>query len=196
MLILSFVLTQSYIFASSSPASAADKFILDGVTRSPNYQNINNDVADAPNYPFFPVKFSNWNTSKARSWSNTYSWNGWKGKASVTALAYGVAFEDDVIALDMKATFNKKWGIFRDIEWSPADHAATLELSYPSDKSLRIYINGFAAGTVGNPAVKPGNYYAYPGELNFVFYDKYGKKTNYDQYFFIGLSGAESTTYN
>jgi hypothetical protein len=196
MLVLSFVLTQSYVFASSTPASAADRYILDGASRSPNYQNINNDVENAPNYQFFPVKFSTWNTSKALSWSNTYSWNGWLGNASVTALAYGQAFEDDVIALDMKAVYTKKWVIFRDVEWIPADHAATLELTYPSNKSLRIYINGFAAGTVGNPAVKPGNYYVYPGELNFVFYDSYGKKTDFDQSFFIGLNGAESTFYN
>ena len=196
MLVLSFVLTQSYIFASSTPASAADRYILDGASRSPNYQNINNEVEDAPSYPFFPVKFSTWNTSKALSWSNTYSWNGWLGDASITALAYGQAFEDDVIALDMKAVYTKKWVIFRDVEWIPADHAATLELTYPSNKSLRIYINGFAAGTVGNPAVKPGNYYVYPGELNFVFYDSYGQKTDFDQSFFIGLNGAESTFYN
>jgi hypothetical protein len=196
ILALSFVLTQSYIFVSSSPASVADKYILDGASRSPNYQNINNDVEDAPNFQFFPVKFSTWNSSKADAWSNSYSWNGWLGKASVTAIASGVAFEDDVIAIDMKAIYTKKWLIFREIEWIAADHAATLELTYPSNKSLRIYINGFAAGTVGNPLVKPGKYYVYPGELNFVFYDQYGKKTENDQYFFIGLSGAESTIYS
>lgn len=196
LLTISFVLTQSYIFANASPSVVADQYILDGTSRSVNYQNINNDVADAPDYDFFPAKYSNWSSSKAAYWSNEYSWNGWLGKASVNSIASGKRFADDVVDLQLKATYKKKWGIFREVEWVPADHAATLSLTYPSDKTLRIYINGFAAGTVGNPAIKAGDYYLYPGELNIVFYDKFGNKADLDQSFFVGLSGERSTFYD
>ena len=196
LLLISFVLTQSYMFASSSPADVADRYILDGTSRSENYKNINDGITDAPDYPFFPVKYSKWGPSRASFWSNNYSWNGWLGDASVTSVASIQDYSDDVLDFEMTATYKKKWGIFREVEWVPADHAATLELTYPDNKELIISINGFAAGTVGNPAVKPGNYYLYPGQLDIVFYDKYGYKVEFDQYIFVGLSGERITTYN
>jgi hypothetical protein len=184
------------MFASSSPADAADRYILDGTSRSENYKNINDGITDAPDYPFFPVKYSKWGPSRASFWSNNYSWNGWLGDASVTSVASIQDYSDDVLDFEMTAKYKKKWGIFREVEWVPADHAATLELTYPDNKELIISINGFAAGTVGNPAVKPGNYYLYPGQLDIVFYDKYGYKVEFDQYIFVGLSGERVTTYN
>ena len=196
LLLISFVLTQSYMFASSSPADVADRYILDGTSRSENYKNINDGITDAPDYPFFPVKYSKWGPSRASFWSNNYSWNGWLGDASVTSVASIQDYSDDVLDFEMTAKYKKKWGIFREVEWVPADHAATLELTYPDNKELIISINGFAAGTVGNPAVKPGNYYLYPGQLDIVFYDKYGYKVEFDQYIFVGLSGERVTTYN
>ena len=196
LLLISFVLTQSYMFASSSPADVADRYILDGTSRSENYKNINDGITDAPDYPFFPVKYSKWGPSRASFWSNNYSWNGWLGDATVTSVASIQGYSDDVLDFTMTATYKKKWGIFREVEWVPADHAATLELTYPDNKELIISINGFAAGTVGNPAVKPGNYYLYPGQLDIVFYDKYGYKVDFDQYIFVGLSGERVTTYN
>jgi hypothetical protein len=196
LLLISFVLTQSYMFASSSPADVADRYILDGTSRSENYKNINDGITDAPDYPFFPVKYSKWGPSRASFWSNNYSWNGWLGDASVTSVASIQDYSDDVLDFEMTATYKKKWGIFREVEWVPADHAATLELTYPDNKELIISINGFAAGTVGNPAVKPGKYYLYPGQLDIVFYDKYGYKVEFDQYIFVGLSGERVTTYN
>lgn len=195
LLTISFVLTQSYIFANASPASTADQFILDGTSRSSNYQNINNGVTDSPKYEFFPVKYSNWSSSRAAYWSNEYSWNGWLGHATVNSLAAGKRFADDVVDFKLRAIYKKKWGIFREVEWVPAEHAATLKLTYPSDKTLRIYINGYAAGTVGNPAVKAGDYYLYPGELIIVFYDTSGNKADLDQNFFVGLYGERSTSY-
>ena len=196
LLLISFVLTQSYMFASSSPADVADRYILDGTSRSENYKNINDGITDAPDYPFFPVKYSKWGPSRASFWTNNYSWNGWLGDATVTSVASIKDYSDDVLDFTMTATYKKKWGIFREVEWVPADHAATLELTYPDNKELIISINGFAAGTVGNPAVKPGNYYLYPGQLEIVFYDKYGYKVDFDQYIFVGLSGERVTTYN
>lgn len=196
LLSMSFVLTQSYIFANASPSTVADQFILDGTSRSANYQNINNEIEDAPDYEFFPVKYSNWSSSRAAYWSNEYSWNGWLGKARVNSIAAGKRFADDVVDFELKATYKKKWGIFREVSWVPADHAATLALTYPTDKSLRIYINGFATGTVGNPAVKAGNYYLYPGEIKIVFYDRLGNKADLDQTFFVGLTGERETYYD
>jgi len=196
LLSMSFILTQSYIFANAAPSSVADQYILDGTSRSANYQNINNEITDAPDYEFFPVKYSKWGSSQAAYWSNEYSWNGWLGKASVNSIAAGERFADDVVDFELKAVYEKKWGIFREVNWVPADHAATLALTYPTIKSLRIYINGFAAGTVGNPAVKAGNYYLYPGEINIVFYDRFGNKADLDQTFFVGLSGERVTYYD
>jgi hypothetical protein len=196
LLLICVVLTQSYLFAGASPADAADRYILDGTSRNANYQNINDGITGAPDYPFFPVKYSKWVPARASFWSNNYSWNGWLGTATVTSVASSKDYPDDVLEFKMDATYKKKWGIFREVEWKPANHAATLKLTYPADKSLIISINGFAAGTVGNPAVKPGNYYLYPGQLDIIFYDKYGNKANYDQNIFVGLYGERVTVYN
>ena len=138
------------MFASSSPADVADRYILDGTSRSENYKNINDGITDAPDYPFFPVKYSKWGPSRASFWSNNYSWNGWLGDATVTSVASIQGYSDDVLDFTMTATYKKKWGIFREVEWVPADHAATLELTYPDNKELIISINGFGSSETFN----------------------------------------------
>ena len=159
--------TQSLIFTSNSPAAAAEKHLQLGVLRNAEYFE---GFSDNSGIRFFPSRFSPWEDSSAGNWVTTASWNGWKGNATIDFLAGGSSYSGIPVTAKLIAEYQSFMGIFRKAEWV-LEPPATIEITYPSDTQLSIYINGLAAGTVSRPAVSEGKYQMYPGDFEIKFYD-------------------------
>jgi hypothetical protein len=187
-LISTYMLVQSFIFAQSNPLTANEDLMVLGANRNPSYfQQMKADEG----VKVFPRAYLAWEAADAKSWISEYSFNGWTGKALTKTMPSGSRFEDLSFELQLKATYTKTYGIFRKVTWSPANPPATLTLTYPSNKDTIIYINGLAAGTVGNPAVKEGKYLLYPGPLDIRFYQN-GEDSVYSFNYFVNAYGVYS----
>ncbi len=159
--------TQSIIFSSSSPENAAQQHLQLGVTRDAKYFE---GFPDNSGIRFFPSRFSAWDDSSAGNWVTTSSWNGWKGSATVNFAAGGGSYSGIPVTAKYNAEYESFLGIFRKAEWK-SEPPATMQIEYPRNQQLSIYINGLAAGTVSRPVVSEGRYQMYPGEFNVQFFD-------------------------
>ena len=186
--------TQSLIFASNSPAGAAEEHLQLGVLRDSQYFE---GFPDNSGVRFFPSRFSTWGDSSAGNWVTTASWSGWKGYASVDFLAGGTDYSGIPVTAKFRAEYKSFMGIFRQIEWI-SEAPAIIEIAYPSNKQLSIYINGLAAGTVSRPAVSEGIYQMYPGEFEIKFYDLSTgeEETSLGRYYFIDAYGTYDLNLN
>jgi hypothetical protein len=159
--------TQSIIFSSSSPENAAQQHLQLGVTRDSKYFE---GFPDNSGIRFFPSRYSAWDDSSAGNWVTATSWNGWKGSATVNFSAGGTSYSGISVTAKYNAEYESFLGIFRKAEWK-SEAPATMEIEYPRNQQLSIYINGLAAGTVSRPAVSEGSYQMYPGEFSIQFFD-------------------------
>jgi hypothetical protein len=183
-----YMLVQSVIFSQSNPLTTTEDVMVLGANRNPAYfQQLNSDATAK----IFPVAFQAWDAADADKWISDYTVNGWTGKGLTKTSPFGSRFEDIAFDLQLKPTYTKAYGIFRKVTWAPANPAATITLTYPSDKNTVIYINGLAAGTVGNPVIKEGTYLLYPGPLDIRFYQN-GEDSVYSVYYFINAYGEYS----
>jgi hypothetical protein len=183
----SYVTTQSLIFLGSAPGNSLNEYIAAVSQRDAHYFTVNSELTpNLKKFPLMPSKFNSWPESQAASWINTYSWNGWlkTGTAELTPGANQLT-----ITLPLKPREKHILGIFRDSTWVVRGPMATVHIAYPKDQTLPIYINGIYAGTVGNPMVAPGTYYALPGPLTIKFASN-GQKTKDDVDIFIDASGS------
>ena len=180
--------TQSLIFTSNSPAATAEKYLQLGVLRNAEYFE---GFSDNSGIRFFPSRFSPWEDSSAGNWVTTASWNGWKGNATIDFLAGGSSYSGIPVTAKLTAEYQSFMGIFRKAEWV-LEPPATIEITYPSDTQLAIYINGLAAGTVSRPAVSEGKYQMYPGNFEIKFYDLASGEevTSLGRSYFIDAYGA------
>jgi hypothetical protein len=163
----SYFSAQSLIFASTSPEDTAQKHLQLGVTRDAEYFE---GFPDNSGIRFFPFRFSPWDDSSAGNWVTNSSWNGWKGSATVNFQAGGSGYSGIPVTAKYDADYESFLGIFRKIQWV-SQPPATINIQYPGDPQLSIYINGLAAGTVSRPSVSEGQYQMYPGEFDVQFFD-------------------------
>lgn len=177
---------QSFLVGVSHPEVDAEKYLKAAVTRDETYFDINDLVPGAENHPIFPAKYLTPNT--ASDWIYKTSISGLSGKAKIAITPAGSDLYQVPVELNMEAKYEKTLGVFRKATWVPSEQTATFTIDYPFIKDTLIYINGFAAGTVGNPVVKEGTYYIYPGLLEFKFY-RNGSETNESFEVFIQTNG-------
>ena len=182
----SYTMTQSVIFLNTSPVTVTDRYVAAVGSRDTNYFLSDKTLTpDIKNTRLLPAKFNKWPDAETASWINYYSWNGWfsSGMAQVEPGA-----DQITVSVPLVAKTKKKLGIFREDTWMIKGPMATVKIIYPKDPSLPIYINGIYAGTVGNPALPAGTYYAMPGPLSIGFGSN-GEKTDNDVNMFIDASG-------
>jgi hypothetical protein len=189
-LMSTYMLGQSLIFSQSNPLTTTQVAFELGSKRNPDYfQKFGVDI----NAKIFPTAYLRWDASTASDWLTGFEVNGWLGKATVWSIPGGSELGDDRIEMELKPEYKMIYGIFREINWVPSNPPATIDLVYPSDRNLAIYINGLAAGTVGNPTIKEGTYLIYPGPFEVTFYQN---GSVYDSYnYFIDTFGEYSTDY-
>ena len=185
---------QSVIFLTNSPLSVAEKRLYLGATRNTLYFDNSTDNAGIR---FFPPKFSSWSDSTAGKWTSSGSWNGWKGTATVDFLGAGRDVSGIPITGKFKAEYSTTLGIFRNIKWIP-EAPAVIEINYPSNPNLSIYINGLAAGTTLQPSVRTGTYQIYPGALTVNFFNSStgDELTEYSRSYFIDAQGSYDLGFN
>jgi hypothetical protein len=185
---------QSVIFLTNSPLSVAEKRLYLGATRNTLYFDNSTDNAGIR---FFPPKFSSWSDSTAGKWTSSGSWNGWKGTATVNFLGAGRDVSGIPITGKFKAEYSTTLGIFRNIKWIP-EAPAVIEINYPSNPNLSIYINGLAAGTTLQPSVRTGTYQIYPGALTVNFFNSStgDELTEYSRSYFIDAQGSYDLGFN
>lgn len=185
---------QSAIFLASSPLALAEKHLSLGATRDTAY--FENSVGNS-GIRFFPAKFSSWSDSSAEKWTSNASWNGWKGSASVDFLAAGENVSGVPITGKFTAEYSTTLGIFRKVEWV-SEAPAVIDIEYPSQSGLSIYINGLAAGTTSRPSVGEGEYQIYPGSFTVAFYDlTTGEElTDYSRSYFIEAQGSYELSFD
>jgi hypothetical protein len=187
-LMSTYMLVQSFIFSQSNPLATTQTVLELGSQRNPAYfQQLGADE----NTKKFPTTYLRWDASTATDWLTGYSVNGWLGKATVWTIPGSSELGDDRIEMQLKPEYTTVYGIFRQINWVPSNPPATIQLTYPSDPNTAIYINGLAAGTVGNPTIKEGTYLLYPGPLDVRFYQE-GSDSVYSFYYFINAYGEYS----
>jgi hypothetical protein len=185
-LVSSYVLTQTLIFLGASPADTSNAYITAVSARNAGYFTNNSTLTpELKKVPLLPVRFNNWPEAQTASWINLYSWNGWSSSAKTSAEPGAT---QPTMSIPLVAKSTSYHTIFRNKIWILKGPMATVTISYPSDNRLPIYINGVYAGTVGNPALKAGKYYAMPGPFAISFASN-GKRTNYDANLFIDASG-------
>jgi len=189
-LMSTYMLVQSFIFSQSNPLATTQVALELGPQRNPAYFQL---LGADTNTKTFPTAYLRWDANTATDWLTGYTVNGWLGKATVWTIPGSSKLGDDRIEMELKPEYRMVYGIFRQINWVPSNPPATIELAYPSDRTIAIYFNGLAAGTVGNPTIKEGTYLIYPGPLDVTFYRD---GSYYDGYsFFIGAFGEYSTNY-
>ena len=187
-LMSTYMLVQSFIFSQSNPLATTQTVLELGSQRNPAYfQQLGADE----NTKKFPTTYLRWDASTATDWLTGYTVNGWLGKATVWTIPGSSELGDDRVEMQLKPEYTMVYGIFRQINWVPSNPPATIELTYPSDPNTAIYINGLAAGTVGNPTIKEGTYLLYPGPLDVRFYQD-GSDSVYSFYYFIDAYGEYS----
>jgi hypothetical protein len=187
-LMSTYMFVQSFIFSQSNPLATTQVALELGSQRNPAYFQL---LSADTNTKTFPTAYLSWDANTATDWLTGYTVNGWLGKATVWTLPGSSKLGDDRIEMELKPEYKMVYGIFRQINWAPSNPPATIKLAYPSDRTIAIYINGLAAGTVGNPTIKEGTYLIYPGPLNVTFYQD-GRV--YDAYnYFIDAFGEYST---
>jgi hypothetical protein len=177
---------QSFLVGVSNPEADAEKYLKAAIIRDESYFDINDLVPDAESHPIFPARYLTPNSST--DWIYKTSINGLSGKAKIAITPVGGDLYQIPIELTMGAKYEKTLGVFRKATWVPSEQTATITIDYPFIKDTLIYINGFAAGTVGNPVVKEGTYFIYPGLLEFKFY-RNGTETNESFEVFIQTNG-------
>ena len=181
-----YAMTQSLIFLHNSPADVVSKYVAAVSTHDTAYFAHNPSLTpDQKNTPFLPTKFNVWDAAQTASWINTYAWNGWMSSGSAT-LEPGA--NEPTVYLTLEASSKGPLGIFRDQSWSLSGAMATVTIKYPSNPSLPIYINNIYAGTVGNPSLPEGTYYAMPGPFVINFASQ-GKTNPNDVNIFIDSRG-------
>ena len=187
-LISSYFTVQSIIFLTNSPNNVAEDRLYLGASRSTSYFE---NFPENAGIRFFPAKFSAWPDSNSGRWTSSSTWNGWKGSATVNFLAAGSDVSGYPITGNFKAKYSSTLGIFRKVTWVP-EAPATININYPGDRGLSIYINGLAAGTTARPLVSPGQYQIYPGTLTVNFYDlSTGEELpEYSRFYFIDAQGS------
>jgi hypothetical protein len=185
---LAYFSTQSLIFLAQSPLSIAEERLYQGAIRSTTYFD---NFQENSGIRFFPTKFAAWSDSDAGTWTSSASCTGWKGTASVDFLAAGTNASGIPITGKFRAEYSTVFGIFRDVKWVP-EAPAVINLEYPSLSGASIYINGLAAGTTAQPAVREGQYQIYPGSFTIDFYDlATGEElTEYSRFYFIDAQGS------
>ena len=95
------------------------------------------------------------------------------------------------------AEYSTTLGIFRKVEWV-SEAPAVIDIEYPSQSGLSIYINGLAAGTTSRPSVGEGEYQIYPGSFTVAFYDlTTGEElTDYSRSYFIEAQGSYELSFD
>jgi hypothetical protein len=192
-----YVIIQTYLFVNTTPTLDAEKYLYPAVTHEASYFDSSNSGTSSK-AKIFPTKYLTWDASTSDRWSTKASWNGWTGKAEITFTPAGNLETDRPVLAQFHAKYTTYWKVFRTITWEPATAAAQLELTYPSNKNLSIYLNGLAAGSTANPAVPAGTYQMYPGPLEIKYYDlNTGKPVDaYTTNYFISTSGVFKTNYD
>lgn len=185
-LIGTYFFIQAQIFAASTPVSDVENILQKAIVHDTGYFDA---LGADGSHLRFPAKYQYWNTTSASQWRTNFSGNGWFGSTTISAYAKGKYFDDQPFDMELKAEYTTKFGIFREITWVPLSPPATFTLDYPYNADTVIYINGLAAGTVSNPAVREGTYWVYPGPLK-VDYFRNGQKTSDSFEIFIGTSGT------
>jgi len=196
-LAFAYVIIQTYLFVNVAPTLDAEKYLYPAVTHEVSYFDSSKSGTSTTKAKIFPTKYLTWDASTSDRWSTKASWNGWTGKAEITFTPAGNQETDRPVLAQFHAKYTTHWKVFRTITWEPATAAAQLELTYPSNKNLSIYINGLAAGSTTNPAVTTGTYQMYPGPLEIKYYDlNTGKLVDgYTVNYFISTSGQFKTSY-
>ena len=180
-----YMLVQNYMFLSSSPSESARDVLVQGVTRDAGYFSHNQSHK---NINVFPSRYSVWKDQFLTKYVVTTSSNEWQGKATVSILPSKDNYYGVPISIKLKANYSSSNLIFRKIEWVVEDEPAILTIKYPTDAVYSIYINGLAAGTTANPAIKPGKYYVYPGPMEIKLFLN-GQESGYNYVENIGTSG-------
>ena len=181
-----YVLTQNWIFLGNSPTEIANQYAT-AVSQHDIGYFTNNPILtpDSKNIHLLPTKYNSWESAQTASWINSYSWNGWMSTASAI-LEPGAG--NPLVNLKLTATSATTLGVFREQTWHVAGPMASVVIKYPKDASLPIYINNIYAGTVGNPDLPEGKYYAMPGPL-LISFAGHGKSTTNDAGYFIDTTG-------
>lgn len=169
MVVATFLFAQGFIVGTSDAEAAAEKYLKAAVTRDVTYFDLADEVEGAESHPIFPVQFTP--GEKAADWIYSTSISGIFGRAEITMTPSGSQFDPTPIRIKMNAEYTPFLGVFRKSSWVPAEQPATITIDYPSGKNTLIYINGFAAGSTSNPAVKEGTYYIFPGALEITYYE-------------------------
>jgi hypothetical protein len=184
-----YMVIQTAIFAGSNPTLATDDILKQATSHNSAYFDL---LGADSSHKYFPSKFQAWSATDATSWLTRYEANGWLGKGTVYAVAVGKNVGDDPIAIQVKAVYTAKMGIFREVSWEVVNPPATFTLNYPTGSSTLIYINGIAAGTIAHPAVPAGTYWVYPGPMSVKYYED-GSETYNSFDLFINAYGDYSS---
>jgi hypothetical protein len=192
-----YVIIQTYIFVNTSPTTNAEQYLYPAVTHEVNYFDSSTSDSATAKIKIFPARYLKWEASSSDRWSTVTSWNGWTGKAQVTFTPAGNLESDRPVLAQFTAKYSTYWKIFRKITWEPATPAAQLQLNYPGNNNLSIYLNGLAAGSTSNPLVPAGTYKMYPGPFEIKYYDlNTGKLVDkYTRTYFISTSGVFKSNY-
>jgi len=185
-----YVITQHYIFEDIQETKLISEYLSAVSSRDMSYFDSSKTDANLP--PILPIKYGVWEEANTNRWFSRSNWNGWSGQYAVIAYPQGDETSLYPIYFELKAKREKVFGVFRKNIWSLEERLGTIEISYPENSSMPIYINGIYAGTVGNPEIKPGKYRVFPGPIKIGF-AKY--VTYQDQDIFISDNSDYSTRY-
>lgn len=187
----SYVITQHYIFEDIQETKLISEYLSAVSSRDVSYFD-SSKTGNANLPPILPIKYGVWEEANTNRWFSRSNWNGWSAQYSVIAYPQGDETSFYPIYFELKAKREKVFGVFRQNIWSLDEKLGTIEISYPENSSMPIYINGIYAGTVGNPEIKPGKYRVFPGPIKIGF-AKY--VTYQDQDIFISDNSDYSTRY-
>ena len=197
LFIASYVLIQTIIFSSQTTEKISELYI--GFVASRDLDAINSNPTLFPNpnnFSILPFDYQKWDEVGQVSWKTEARWNGWNGRATVNFVPEinGQLDYTKQINVNLKAKYQSKALMFRELLWEVSTPIATLVPSSQIDANQKLYLNGEAAGTSESKFLTNAEYAVFPGPYIFKLVGEGFTKQRVTS-FFIGSTGENKLSF-
>lgn len=145
-------IAQTLLFSLNSPEQFASRYIKVVAERDVSMVYSNSELLPNPdNLPILPANFQNWEEVDGLSWKAFSEWNGWTGQGLIDFVPMdgNKIKQDQGFTLGIKAFYNMKYGIFREITWQAANPIGSISIDLKPEKNVGFLLNNVPAGSSG-----------------------------------------------
>lgn len=162
-------IAQTLLFSLNSPEEFASRYIKVVAERDVSMVSSNSELLPNPdNLPILPANFQNWDEVDGLSWKAFSEWNGWTGQGLIDFVPMdgNKIKQDQGFTLGIKASYNMKYGIFREVTWQAANPIGSISIDLKPEKNVGFLLNNVPAGSSDSPVLREPKYAVLPGPIS------------------------------